>query len=84
MQPIGSLGGKNIERRFEGARSSRARSTILEKLRRLDRKIYSLEYRFNLLSSLGAFGKAAATLKRLKIADEKRKQLRIERKKHAK
>ena len=47
MKPKNSLGGQNNHGRMSGARSSRASSTIFNKLRKLDREISALDKRIN-------------------------------------
>lgn len=71
-----SLGGQNTGRIAGGVRSSRTRSTLFKKLRRLDREISRLDFRIKLMGP--EFTKKEQK-KRAEL-DAKRKSVRIARK----
>ena len=74
--PRDSLGGQNSHRRVNGARSSRALSTIFKKLRGLDREISILDYR---LRTWGSRYDPKTHARRAEL-DTKRKAVRMVRK----
>ena len=86
MKPMSSLGGQSDTGRRNSARSSRASSTIFKKLRNLDSQIGKLEYqvRFGEGWTIAMHGNAflVKTLKRIKELDERRKEVRAQRKQH--
>jgi len=81
---MSSLSGKNSNGRISGTRSSRVSSTIFYQLRELDRKITLLDVKiFNILSYLN-FSKTEFNKLKTKreSLDQKRKQVRLKRKKY--
>lgn len=72
-----SLGGQNSNRRISGARSSRALSTIFQKLRKLDSRITKLDQQ---ISGWFIVNSENSLIKKRKELDMKRKQLRLQRK----
>lgn len=75
-QASGSLGGQNTVGRHRGARSSRARSTIFKKLRKLDSQISVMDRWIRT-----AWGKRLISLQKERSElDAKRKEIRQKRK----
>lgn len=73
-----SLSGQNSQGRLSGARSSRALSTIFQRLRKLDRQIGELDYRIRVCT----WDNGPELSQRRKTLDEKRKIIRNQRKRY--
>ena len=73
-----SLGGQNSHRRVNGARSSRALSTIFKRLQKLDREIAAIDWHIRIY---GGWGKRdpAVIARRAKL-DAERREVRHQRK----
>ena len=86
MKTRDSLGGQNSHGIVSGARSSRALSTIFKKLRKCDREIQTLDGYIFFETMGGRFAtKRSVKLKTQRKAwDEKRRELRNERKRYTK
>lgn len=76
--PRDSLGGQNSHGRVSGARSSRALSAIFKKLQKIDRDLRAIDLRIKIW---GSPNNQKLLLKRKKL-DEKRKNLRMKRKRY--
>ena len=82
-----SLGGQNNHGRMSSARSSRASSTNFKKLQRLDREIGELQKRNAFLGIAASYINTMGSeyknhLKKIEKLDLKRKEVRLERKRH--
>ena len=76
-----SLGGQNSHRRVNGARSSRALSTIFKRLRRLDREIAAIDRYIR--THLGWVQTTPKMTERRKKLDAERREVRHQRKGYA-
>jgi len=83
-QSRNSLGGKNMDGRITGARSSRASSTIFKKLKKLDREITEIDNKLRYVNMLRYETWLSPDVKKLKQRreklDQKRKKTRALRK----
>jgi len=79
---MSSLSGQNSNGRISGTRSSRVSSTLFYQLRKLDRKITKIDEQLLFWYRTGSYKGAAKLEKKRKVLDDKRKQVRIKRKKY--
>lgn len=82
---MSSLSGQNSNGRISGTRSSRVSSTMFYKLRELDRKITEIDKLINSYTfACMTIAQQRKHLHTRNILDEKRKQVRLARKKYSK